>query len=149
MDHACRSTVWDCICVGVRENHRVSLSDSHAVSYCDGHRWPEQFQTLIDLLGILKGDIINFLNLKCFIPMNLYVQVYMVSAIIPGFVVCAIYQTWWQRGGSVGSDCKCGRLQSTDRAIRSHRLLQTQDCLRLWTLGRSVSMSLGPRISLP
>ena len=54
--------------------------------------FPDQFEKLLDSLRWLKGDIIAYFNIKCAVPMNLYVEFFLVVSIIPMFALLLLVE---------------------------------------------------------
>jgi hypothetical protein len=74
-------------------SHFQVLLQFHIVMDID---WPASFQTFLDYLSIIKGDILTYLNIKCALPLDLYVEFIAAMLIIPvammiGFIVQLVY----------------------------------------------------------
>ena len=52
--------------------------------------FPEAFQHILDYMQWLKGDIITYLNAKCWIPLDLYSEFVVAMSLIPAAVTIGI-----------------------------------------------------------
>jgi hypothetical protein len=57
-------------------------------------RFPKGFQDILDYLSVFKGDLLNYLNLKCAVQLNLYSGFAATMGFAPfAFVVCLAFNT--------------------------------------------------------
>lgn len=57
-------------------------------------RFPKGFQDILDYLSVFKGDLLNYLNLKCAVQLNLYSGFAVTMGFAPvAFVACLAFNT--------------------------------------------------------
>ena len=52
--------------------------------------WPVEFQQILDYISLLKGDLLNYLNIKCAVRLNLYGDFAVAMLFVPFTYVCAL-----------------------------------------------------------
>ena len=63
--------------------------------------WPEDFDQVLAWINWIKGDIVSYLNIKCAVAMDLYVEFTVAMLILPVATVLGLasyrLQSWWQQ----------------------------------------------------
>jgi serine/threonine protein kinase len=68
-------------------SHFQVLLQFHIVMDID---WPGSFQQLLDYLAIMKGDIMSYLNIKCALALDLYIEFTVAMLIIPAAILVGV-----------------------------------------------------------